>query len=561
MVTYDGLRHRRYGPVGKTLRFFAAWVVGYCYLVGLAIRVRAREIAQALAQLLRIVKFASVGIAVAAIGFGLLFLLVDGVGLSKTTSYLIEAAVSVELNFLGSRYITWRDRRKQSGFWRSWAFFHGARGITFGLNQGLFNLQILIFSTWPEFFAFSFLGFDYGYLLANTACIVVSASFNYAANDEYTFAGKQVKGLASTETAHISKPTVSVIIPCKNSSVGDTVHAVLNQDYYKAFPDRVEIILAGSPDDSSWLEVMREARKGLVRVIEVPVIITPGRDANAKREAGLQASRGYIKWYLDADVQPPSHCLSLIVDRIIDKGFPVVAGPVPSLESDRKRFWPLFIDTVGGKTPRWIVPYVLTMKNLGLYKFPVTANVAFTVDVVRAVGGPAVEFTNSYEDYEWMLRMLQGGYPIMCDPALSAPREHRVGFKRLRGEYVRSGRGCADFMVKHFRNLFTTWRLMTMNAIPLGIAAVVALAYFRPAETLVLGCAYILSRMLGDLVRAKRPVALVFPFIGWFYTICFVYGNCWRFFTRGLRPPVPPKIGRPREQDYTYDGLHHASEE
>jgi putative flippase GtrA/glycosyltransferase involved in cell wall biosynthesis len=553
--------HRQYGAAERVWQFFATWVVGYYYLIWLGLRLKLSAIAQAMLQLVRIIKFAGVGITVAIIGYGLLYTLVSVIGLPPGVAYLIDAAVSVELNFLGSRYITWRDRRGQAGFWRSWAYFHGARGITFGINQGLFNLQTWLFARWPAFFDFTYRDFNYGYLLANTACIIVSTSFNYTANDEFVFA-KRKSGIDDYPTARLSRPEVRVVIPCRNSPVGRTVEAVLNQDYIKANMARVQIILVGSPDDTSWddlpqdIHLLRGYHDRLIRIVEVRVH-SPGRDSNAKRDIGLRlALQGLVRarkrliWFLDADVEPPPHELSLIIDRTLHEGYAIVAGTVPSREEERTRFWPLFIDTVGGKTPYWPHAYTLTLKNLGLNKMPVTANLAFQAEVALAVGGPAVEFTNSYEDYEWLLRMLMAGYHILCDPALAAPREHRVGFRRLLGEYVRSGLGSMDFILRHVYNLFRTWQLLRMNAIPWVLALVIAASIVVPAATLVLGIALVLSRILGTLLRARRLYAIVYPFIGFFFAACHVFGNCRRLYRRGRKAPLRPHVGMPKEYSY-----------
>lgn len=556
--------HRRYTRLERLLQFVAAWPIGYGYIVYLGVTQRLRDVTRALLQFLRLLKFAGVGIGVAVIGYGVLYLMVNVQGLPSWTAYLIEGGLSVELNFLGSRYITWRDRRKRTRFWHTWTQFHVARGVTFGINQGLFNAQVWLFRNWPELFDFTSHGFYYGYMLANTACIVVSASFNYAANDQYVFAGSAVIP-SQAPTVEMRRPRVCVVIPCKNNpELGRTVNAILHQAYFTVGQDRVQIVLVGNENEKSWdgvrvpVELEAWAEQSL-HFLETTVHFSPGRDANIKRLRGLvcavmvlKDAQGHawlrdddIVWCLDADVESGPDLLLHIINRISVQGYDIVGGPVPSRAHEQNRFWPLFIDTVGGKTPNWPHSYVLTIDNLGLNKMPVTANIAMRAGVVRAVGYPAEDFTNSFEDYEWFFRMLLKLYKILCDPALAAPREHLVGFQKLAKEYVRSGRGSRDYIVRHRdNNLFRTWQLFRLNAVPISLALLVMGLIKESAATLVLGSALVLSRMLGTLLRARRPAGLVYPFVTGIFAACAVYGNVWGFFRHGLSRQRGPHVSR-----------------
>lgn len=561
--------------------FVTTLPVGYYHIVFLGITQNPRDVGKALLQLLRVLKFAFVGIAVAVIGYGILFVMADVVGAPKWVAYLVEGALSVELNFLGSRYITWRDRRTDSGFWRSWKLFHAARGVTFVISQSLFNLQIWAFHAQPGFFDFTlrsvYPGVYYGHYLANTACIIVIMSFNFTANDEYVFArsraedGRQAgegvdythmcshahavgRAQAGEVTAVCPGVRVAIVVPCKGNDLGPTVRAILGQYYIKRHPGNVRLILVGNPDEPSWgtFGVDDPELRSLLRYLEVQVHWTPRRDANAKRLRGMVYALPWLRdydlvWELDADVEPPPYLLDRYIDRIHIKGFAVAAGPVPSVKRVHKSFWQwfwdLFIDVAGGKTPYWTHAYELTRDTVGLNKMPVTANAAIRADVLRNVGGPAEDVVFSLEDYEHFMRILLAGYTILCDPALQALREHLVGFLDLIREYKRCGQGWVDYIVRHLRyNLPGTWRLVQLNAIPVGLAVLAYGVEWVPAVTLVLCLAIMLSRMLGTLLRARHLVGLVFPFFAWLFASCAVYGTTKQLRKYGRKKPPRPFI-------------------
>jgi putative flippase GtrA len=58
----------------------------------------------------RLFTFAANGFFVFAFGVGVQFVLIHYAGMSHVPSYIIQTVLSVQLNFLLSRYLTWRDR-------------------------------------------------------------------------------------------------------------------------------------------------------------------------------------------------------------------------------------------------------------------------------------------------------------------------------------------------------------------------------------------------------------------------------------------------------------------
>ncbi len=528
--------------------FSVVWtlLVGYFYLLRRTLYVfRWREIVYLVRYALRVVKFAGVGISVFIIGAGLLYFLRNVLGWPNFWSYLLEGAVSVELNFLGSRYITWSDRRAV-GFRRSWLYFHYARLFTFGLNQILYNLQTN--GLWVSGYGIPGLGLPAW--LAYVAGAIVGAAFNYTANDTYTFAPGEQPDPADHGTIVTRYPKVSIVVPCKNNgdSIGRLLGALNRQTYVRSYPRNVQLVLVGDPYDQTWSGIGQFMAGAAINNVEVKVV-SPGRDANAKRQQGMLyvSQDSEIIVYADADLMPGKYWLANIVDLLTTGGEKFVAGPVTGVAHS---FWGRFIDrtTSGSKTPRVVRPFRLTADNIGEFKPPVTANLAVRREVWNAIHEPRPDFTNSYEDYEYAWRALRAGFTIYTTPLLSARRSHREGFRALLREYMRSGRGCGDFIVAYPYSPFSVFRLAQLIAIPIGVAAAVLGVMYQPVVALDLMAAATLSLILTNVLSAQHVEGVLYPFIGAVFSSTFVYGNCQRFTRRGFAPPVMPRVGRVRSR-------------
>jgi putative flippase GtrA len=113
---------------------------------------------------MRVSAFAAVGLGVSALSFGTLALLIELLGWSPHVAYVIQAAVSIEANFLLQRRITWRDRRHNGTVWGQWVRFHSSRVATVPVNQAGFS-------------ALTFAGVPFW--AANAACIGGTAVVNF----------------------------------------------------------------------------------------------------------------------------------------------------------------------------------------------------------------------------------------------------------------------------------------------------------------------------------------------------------------------------------------------
>jgi putative flippase GtrA/glycosyltransferase involved in cell wall biosynthesis len=352
-------------------------------------------------------------------------------------------------------------------------------------------------------------------------------------------------------TPAVAWPSVSIVIPVKRNqaTIGATVRSLLNQDYRGS----VEILLVGDMNDPTWESIREYIDSGRVRVLEAEVH-SANRDANAKRSIGLKAARGDVLALTDSDMILPPHWIATGIQYIL-RGWPCVAGPMRGATGN---FWDAYADLVnlGSKTPRFVVNRVLDVERYGRprHKPPITANVFMTREALGRAGDFDATFIHSYEDYSWFWAACKVGVPILCTPSLQADHFHRQGWRRLLRQYIRAGKGCADFVVKYPESPLSRLRLLqwmlvwatTLGAIGLILAGVVATnnpgvlgiptAFAQSSllslpldvlDPLILALLTILGLVglgITNAITVRQARAVVFPFITLIFGLAFSYG-------------------------------------
>jgi 4-amino-4-deoxy-L-arabinose transferase-like glycosyltransferase/glycosyltransferase involved in cell wall biosynthesis/putative flippase GtrA len=431
----------------------------------------------------RLGSFSAIGAFVFVAGLALQAGLTGGLHMAAIASYMVQAVASVEASFLLNRWITWRQRG--TPFWPSFLRFNVQKGITVALNLVMYAIL---------------LRFGVNYLVANVLLTIAFTVVNYVGGDRFVFTAGGTKELvpAHDQTAHgqtvlkpgtelepgtdpdtswPSLPAISVVIPCRGNekTIRATVDSLLSQDY----PELQEVILVGSPQDSTWTPLLAVAdpRLTIVEVISVPA---GERDANYKRDFGIQQASGEVIALVDSDIVLPEYWLSCAVTDLRNNKADCVTGGMRSIHDT---FWGRYVDCcrLSAKTPRGQGSFIVTAENFGAggRKPPITANILFTRELYERCPIDSAWAYGSLEDYEWFWRLAQAGHRVLVDDRLFGWHHHRSGWKRLGGEYRRSARGCASFIRHHRESPFARKRLR--QAVVLPLAVLTALAGFTAA--------------------------------------------------------------------------------
>jgi putative flippase GtrA len=454
---------------------------------------------------LRFMIFSAIGGFVFLMGFAIQVVLTGFLHVLPVVSYLVQAVVSVEASFLLNRWLTWRDRN--TPFWSAFARFNAQKTVTIVLNLVLYA---------------GLLHLGMNYLVANVALTVAFTIVNYVAGDRLVFIPGRTRIVQPSAPAApslvIEGParSVSVVVPCRDNehTVGAAVQSLLDQDY----PGLNEIILIGSPGDSTW--------NGLMGLNDPRLTIweteTPSgvRDANFKRDMAIRKTSSDLVALVDSDVMLPSDWISRAVTALEDSGANCVTGGIKSIHDS---FWGRYTDStwIGAKTPRIAQSYTVTSADFGTHgrKPPITANALFTRDLYDHCPIDPSWSHGSYEDYEWFWRVTRAGHGIFVCRELFGWHHHRRGLRALAKEYRRSSRGCAYFIRAHRDCPLAKRRLRQVIILPLAaITAIVAMAaaaasgHGTAAAAVVLGCAAVLA--VHQIARSRSLESLAYPVVG-----------------------------------------------
>ena len=450
--------------------------------------------------------------------------LTSGLRVPSFVSYLVQAVVSVEASYLLNRWFTWKAARTR--FWPSFIRFNLQKVVTVTANLILYGVLLK-------------LGVEY--LLDNILLTIVFTLVNYIGADKLVFL-RGSEQLVSVDTSQLpvisgampqprldrqpvdlsqragrEMPAVSVVIPVRanEKTIRAAVHSVLGQDY----PQLRELILVGSPGDSTWAALADiDDPRLFIRETETP----PGiRDANFKRDLGIRQTSGELVSLVDSDMVLPPDWLSRAVRLLLESEVDCVAGVMRSVRDD---FWGRFVDSnrLGAKTPRAKSAYLVTAEGFGAARLkpPITADILFTRKVYEDCPIDSSWSHGSLEDYEWFWRVVKRGHQVLVSDELFGWHHHRASLRDLAREYRRSARGCAYFIRVHGDSPFAKKRMTQAVVLPGGVFATllgIAIATylgdgkFAALGALTFGIAGVALLCAWEFARSRRLESLLYP--------------------------------------------------
>lgn len=119
----------------------------------------------------RWLRFSTIGVVNAAIGFLILYSMVSGAGLKPIFGYLIENGVMLQVSFVLNRRLTFDDR--ETRWLKSLLKWYLTRATMFGVGQAIFLLLV------------SLIGLQY--LIASLVIAVALGCLNFAISNWFTF--------------------------------------------------------------------------------------------------------------------------------------------------------------------------------------------------------------------------------------------------------------------------------------------------------------------------------------------------------------------------------------
>ncbi|MHB1421366.1 MAG: glycosyltransferase family 2 protein [Bacillota bacterium] len=206
----------------------------------------------------------------------------------------------------------------------------------------------------------------------------------------------------------MSKPLISVIIPCRNEgkNVADTLRSI--DQSKNAHPYEVIVIDDGSEDNSCRFLVGREF---LPSGNKVKLFSVQDKGSANARNFGAEEAKGDILVFCDAHVTVHDGWLDTLADSLKVRGVDAVVPAIASQENpDRVGFGATWDE---GLNTQWLPkPETLTPVPIGP-----SGCLAVKSDVFQAVGGFDAGFRVwGFEDAELSLKLWLFGYEVYVNP-------------------------------------------------------------------------------------------------------------------------------------------------
>ncbi len=382
----------------------------------------------------RIVKFGIVGLALTI--FGAVFIAVAvPLGMSPEAANLVQALISVTLNFILSNRLTWNDRKHGRLVFRVTRYTL-SKVVSITLNQEIFKLALKL--TTPQ-----------GAYWISTGFITI---YNYIVNEFFVF---RKKGKPKVKRGTIRRlidsswltrhPLVSIIVPLRNSGsyINRLLASLFAQDYVN-----FEVILVGGPEDTTWAAIDERYLSDPRLRIEEAVIPAnhEGRDSNIKRNHGTRAAWGSVLFFTDAKIAHDSNWLSMGLYLMEEHQVEAVAGIMLAPPTQKRSFLLDYTDySLITRNPDFRGGFLLDRLNFGNREsLPITACWAMTKTAYELMKGFDETFTISYEDYSAAWRFVRAGGVFFCTSEWRVWHKHRDEFKAMKLEFIRSARGAGQ---------------------------------------------------------------------------------------------------------------------
>jgi O-antigen biosynthesis protein len=186
----------------------------------------------------------------------------------------------------------------------------------------------------------------------------------------------------------------------------------------------------------------------------------PRQGLSFTRNAGLAAARGAYVVFTDDDVLVDEHWVARLVEAFdaVPEAACVTGAILPAEQETQAQLW---LEEYGGFHKgfrRQVFDLTTHRRETPLYpydagQFGSGANMAFRADVLRAMGGFAVDLgagtpAHGGEDIDVLRRVVTAGHAIVYEPAALMWHRHRRSMEALRRQMFRYGVGLSATVAK-----------------------------------------------------------------------------------------------------------------
>ena len=219
---------------------------------------------------------------------------------------------------------------------------------------------------------------------------------------------------------------ISVVIPALNEEARIAKCLQVLKAQTKQ-PREIIVVDGGSTDKTV----------SIAESFDVQVLQNPKRHAAAARNIGIQAAKGEIIAFTDADCIPAADWVEQIERAFLDSQLEGLGGKVTAAppENDVEAFWSkLALEIIMSFGDEGYTVQAQTLNDAFI-----TANAAYSADLLHRIGGFDEWFANNAEDVDLAWRALRTGAVLRYVPAVCVLAHGVTTLKDIRRKSYRNG--------------------------------------------------------------------------------------------------------------------------
>lgn len=329
-------------------------------------------------------------------------------------------------------------------------------------------------------------------------------------------------------------PSVTVIVPVRNGeqTIQPLLESLQKLDYDR---NKVEVIVV----DGNSTDKTRE----IVKKYPVKLVTENRKGLNLARNVGIKCSNGEIVAFTDSDCIVPSNWITKIVENFKDSKVSCVGGSAIALDND-------FISQYADNSLVRLMPIFTKREELEhvkpFFRHPAGCNMAFRRKVAEKVGYFDEEIQYGFDEVEFADRICRAGYKMVLDPEVSVWHKHRSTFGEFLKQNFQYGKGSGlVFKKKKLKDSVSRWTFLALIGFISWLVIVGSFTYlvltsssslffwvlfgFTGLPLVILAVVY----AYRALRNKKFLRVLTYPFIDFFRTLSFCFGQVYQLFQKG----------------------------
>ena len=330
-----------------------------------------------------------------------------------------------------------------------------------------------------------------------------------------------------------SSPSVTVIVPVWNGeqTIQPLLESLQKQDYDR---NKIEVIVVDGNSTDKTQEIVKQ--------YPVKLVVEEKKGLNLARNVGIKNSNGEIVAFTDADCIVSNNWVTKLAENFKDPEVSCVGGSAKALDTD-------FVSQYADNSIVRLMPNFRKREEYGevkpFFRHPAGCNMAFRRKTVEEVGYFDENIQYGFDEVEFADRICRAGYKMVLDPEVVVWHKHRSTLGEFMKQNFQYGKGSGLVLKRNKLNdSVSEWSFLGITGFITWLLIVGSMTYLTLTSSsgvyfwLLFGFTgvplLILASVYAYRATRNRKVSrvVVYPFIDFFRTLSFCFGQVSQFFRR-----------------------------